>query len=118
MSIIIVMICLAVSPPDVRNNNNNNNNNNNDNDLETKKIVNDFEKELQENIKENFESKQVLFPLGWSVYESGPFNNVTTHYNNDPVFYEKRIYRKPYMWPATFKSSYPVEHQSTLDPKF
>jgi len=116
LSIIIIMVCLAASYPPPRLTNN---------QETTKDIIDDFEKTLKIEksieksiLKENFESEPAQVKLGWAVYQSGPFNNISTYYTRDPVFYEKKIYRKPYMWPATFKSSYPIEHQSTLDPKF
>lgn len=116
ISIIIMMTCLAVSPTEPRKQYISKDLNEEENNVS--EIINDFEKTLQKEIKESFESPNSQIPLGWSVYQSGPFNNISTHYNRDPVFYVKKIYRKPYMWPNTFKSTYPIEHQSTLDPKY
>lgn len=118
ISILIIMICLSSFPikqdTDPLN------------DLGSEQIVQDFEKELQEenqdNIKESFNSVEPSSPAsappGWAVYNQTPFNTWGTHTNSNPVFYEKRAYRKPYRWPFTYTSSFPVEHQSSLDPKF
>lgn len=53
----------------------------------------------------------------WSPYMSCPFKNWETAPTNS-VYYPKTRYRKPYLFPYKFKSSYPVEHDRHWEQKY
>lgn len=120
ISIIIIMICLSTFPANTGKDPREDPLGN----ITGKELIQDFENELQQ--KEKFSSlssnqvdltKSAIAPSGWNIYNQGPFNNWSTFPNNKAVFYEKKVYRKPYRWPFTYTSSYPVKHQSNLDLK-
>jgi FtsZ-interacting cell division protein ZipA len=73
------------------NNNQNNNKNNNKNNNPTGRNYYD-------------EGKS-----SWDMYTQAPYYFIKTH-PNKPVFYEKTIYRKPYNFPVTYESSYPINY--------
>jgi hypothetical protein len=46
---------------------------------------------------------------GWQSYEIAPYDYVST--GADPLYYYNRpLFRKPYMWPQRYVSSYPYPH--------
>ena len=45
----------------------------------------------------------------WHMYTQSPFYFIKTHPDN-PVFYEKPLYRKPYRYPVGYSSTYPINH--------
>jgi hypothetical protein len=53
----------------------------------------------------------------WVPYKSCPFLNWETSPNH-MVFYPRKRYRKPYSWPYTFESSYPLKHQRHFEEKY
>lgn len=48
----------------------------------------------------------------WQLYLSSPYCDVKMMPPN-PGFYKQPIYRKPYRWPFTFSSSYPIKHNTS-----
>jgi hypothetical protein len=53
---------------------------------------------------------------GWVPYKNCPFGNWESAPNSQ-VYYVQNRYRKPYEWPWTFESSYPVKHQRHFEEK-
>lgn len=53
----------------------------------------------------------------WVVYSECPLGNKEIAPNSQ-VFYLKNRYRKPYDWPTTFESSYPIVHQRHHEQKY
>jgi hypothetical protein len=45
----------------------------------------------------------------WSIYTQAPYYFLKTH-PDKPVFYEKKLYRKPYRYPIGYSSTYPINH--------
>lgn len=50
---------------------------------------------------------------GWIPYKQCPFGNWESAPNSQ-VYYVQKRYRKPYQYPWTFHSSYPLPHQRTM----
>jgi len=92
--------------------------------MNTEEIITDFEKIIQnENNKRQIKTKEGFNnprltdtefkkpeDSSWGIFTQWPFYELQTH-PREPKFYVKPLYRKPYNYPFTFESSYPIPHQ-------
>lgn len=102
-------------------------------EMNTEEIITDFnllidnekstkgslkEEQKKEDVSEKFalvsrDKKSTLISdfakSSWHMYTQSPFYFIKTHPDN-PVFYEKPLYRKPYRYPVGYSSTYPINH--------
>lgn len=46
----------------------------------------------------------------WINYKEEPLGNIKTSPNNNPTFFRRDRYRKPYMWPVCQMTDHPIRH--------